>query len=311
MKNKLFFLIAVLCLFGTYTQAASYKYYFFYNLKEKSAAGPDLVAQCTANYAWEVLPMGFGKSVHKFDKACGLIFNDSLGGFLSSGTYTVEMYFRLDTTTGYKKLIDYNNLTADAGFYSYNGKLNLYPSFTSADSFIGPNTFQYVALTRDNVTKKMYVYHNNKVAGSHNDSTDKYVYGANKRLIFFRDDTGTGGEHTGGGVALIIISNTVMDSTMIKNNYNGLGGTLTGIENTAVADDIRVYPNPVTDYLHITTAQPYNYTMSSITGITVFENTLQKGENKINLEKLPAGLYLLNIAGAEDTGGRVYKILKQ
>lgn len=309
MKSILISLLIVFCMLSNSMHAASYKYYFFYNLKEKAGTGPDLISQCTPTYTWETMPGGFGKSVDTFDKGCGLVFNDSLTSFLSTGTYTIEIYFRLDTTTGYKKLIDFNNLTADAGLYNFNGKLNLYPSFSS-DSLMGPNTYQYVALTRDNASKKMYIYHNNTVAGSYNDSTDKYIYGVNKRLIFFRDDTGTGNEQTGGAVALVAISNTAMDSTSIKNNYNGLVGTLLNIPSTNT-DDIVLYPNPVVDNLYVTTTLSYSYSLLNITGVTLIEHTLDKGDNKISMDNFPSGIYLLKVASKDGNFSKTYFIQKQ
>ena len=119
MKSKLL-LVFMMSSFAVVAQ--TYKYNFFYNLNEKTT-GPSLVSQCTTGtYKWEWLPVNTGHVVFSFDKFCGLVFNDSTTNFLASGSYTIELYFKFDTTTGYKKIVDFSNLTADKGFYSHLGK---------------------------------------------------------------------------------------------------------------------------------------------------------------------------------------------
>jgi OmpA-OmpF porin, OOP family len=302
MKKRLFLLLAMFC--SILTSAQSYRYNFFYGLGEKGS-GPALVSQCTTGtYKIEALPVGTNRVVYDFEKGCGLVFNDSLTNLISSGTYTIEMYFKLDTVSGYKKIIDFNNLSGDHGFYNFDGKLNLYPSFTSTDSFIGAGTYQYVAITRNSSTKQMYLYHNNRVAGSYMDNSDQYKYGVNKKLIFFRDDNGTGGEHSGGAVGFILISNSVLDSNTIKSNYGSLSSTL----NIPIAETQApaiIYPNPANDYITILVPQNTGYVLHAVTGTIIQAGQLAEGSNEINLKNVPTGMYFIKLAD------KTYKILKQ
>ncbi|HEY1032327.1 MAG TPA: T9SS type A sorting domain-containing protein [Flavipsychrobacter sp.] len=293
MKKRLFLLLAMFC--STSASAQSYRYNFFYGLGEKGS-GPALVSQCTTGtYKIESLPVGTNRVVYNFEKGCGLVFNDSLTNLISSGSYTIEMYFKLDTVSGYKKIIDFNNLSGDHGFYNFGGKLNLYPNFTSTDSFMGAGTYQYVAITRNSSTKQMYLYHNNKVAGSYVDNSDQYKYGVNKKLIFFRDDNGTGGEHTSGAVGFILISNSAMDSNAIKGNYSSLASTL-NISVTETHAPVSIYPNPANDYITILVPQNTGYVLCAVTSSIIQTGHLAEGSNNISLRDIPAGMYFVKIA---------------
>lgn len=44
-------------------------------------------------------------------------------GFASTGTYSIEMHFQLDTVSSYRKLLDFKNRTADTGLYARNTAL--------------------------------------------------------------------------------------------------------------------------------------------------------------------------------------------
>ena len=71
------------------------------------------------------------------------------GGLPNPGVYTIELTCRLSTVTGYRKLIDYENLTLDAGLYTLTGTLNFYPIATSTIVRILPDQMACITLTRD------------------------------------------------------------------------------------------------------------------------------------------------------------------
>lgn len=304
-------LVAVWSLSVT-AQNATYRYDFHYNLKEQSATGPDMTSQCNGTYNWGSFPkIGTGKIVYNFDKGCGITFNDSNNNLLASGSYTIELFFKLDTINGYKKIIDYNNLGSDKGFYNRSGKLVLYPNFNSDTSFIDSGQYQYVVVTRDGTSKKMHVYYNDSMVGSYTDNSGDYMYGANKHLVFFQDDNGTNNEESSGAVAMIHISNYAMDSTEVKTKYTQLPTTMS-ISNTFVTQShVRVYPNPAVDNIHIVTARDMGYYMADITGKVCLANALHKGDNTVAIGNLPTGVYILNLIDTEGNNTKVYKVVKQ
>lgn len=309
MKKILLLLWAALCFVAATAQNKTYRFHFNNRLSENVYQGTALTPVCQGTYTFETVT-GVYKRVYNFDKGCGLVFSDSATNLLSSGSYTIELYFRLDTITGYKKLVDFDSLGADAGFYNQNGKLVVYNKLTNTDSTIGAGKFEYAAITRDGSTKDMYIYHNNKVIGMLNDNTDQYIYSAEKLLIFFKDDNGTGGEQSSGSVAMIHISNFVMDSTTIKNNYTGLGATL-GIEQAAGAEQmVKVWPNPATDIVDISGIAAGSYTLHDITGRVVANGEIKEGKATIRMHLYPAGIYVLQVINS-DGQATAYKLLKQ
>lgn len=309
MKKLLLLPLAVLLFITATAQNKTYRFHFNNRLSENVYRGTALAPVCQGTYTFETVA-GVYKRVYNFDKGCGLVFSDSATNLLSSGSYTIELYFRLDTITGYKKLVDFDSLGADAGFYNQNGKLVMYNQLTNTDSTIGAGKFEYAAITRDGSTKDMYIYHNNKVIGMLNDNTDQYIYGAEKLLIFFKDDNGTSGEQSSGSVAMIHISNYVMDSTTIKNNYNGLGTTL-GIEQATHAEQmVKVWPNPATDKVNISGIAAGSYTLHDITGRVMANGEIRAGKATICLHSYPAGIYVLQVFNP-DGQATAYKLLKQ
>ncbi|HEY9176646.1 MAG TPA: T9SS type A sorting domain-containing protein [Flavipsychrobacter sp.] len=309
MRKLLLLPLAVLLIASASAQNKTYRFHFNNRLSENVFQGSPLVPMCAGTYTFQTLA-GVNKRAYNFDKGCGLVFNDSATNLLASGSYTIEMYFKLDTIQGYKKLIDFDSLGVDPGFYNQNGKLVMYNKFTSPDSVIGAGQYEYAAITRDGSTKDMYVYHNDKVIGMLNDNNDQYIYGTEKLLIFFKDDKGTNGEQTGGSVGLIHISNYVMDSTTIKSNYNGLASTL-NISETANRDkQINVWPNPATDYVAISMPVAGSYILYDLAGRAHAAGKLKHGTNKLAIQQYPAGIYMLEVISGEG-GSTVYKVVKQ
>ena len=79
------------------------------------------------------------------------------------------------------------------------------------------------------------------------------------------------------------------------------GLTVTGVE---------VYPNPVSDVLHIGVEISSSYKLFSIVGTVIQSGNLQKGNNSIPVKSLHAGMYMLEVAGS-DGERTIAKIIKQ
>jgi hypothetical protein len=76
------------------------------------------------------------------------------------------------------------------------------------------------------------------------------------------------------------------------------------------ANSISVYPNPVTDELHIGGDGLTGYSIRNIVGRTILSGTLVYGENSIVLHSVPPGVYLVEIISAN--GEKVVrKIVKE
>lgn len=84
--------------------------------------------------------------------------NEGLGVTLGSSlaTYSIVFDVELDSTSGYKKLLDVSGLAADVGLYNLSGGLRYYSVSASGGSIVA-DTDTTVALTYDGTTTAGYV----------------------------------------------------------------------------------------------------------------------------------------------------------
>ena len=124
-----------------------------------------------------------GATGYTFGKNQGLTLGASLGA-----VYTVDLSYHFDSHSGWQKIIDFSDLTSDAGMYTLNGDYNFFPvggyGPAPADGVDGRLT-----ITRD-AASLVKIYANGTLIGSFADSTplaDFSGHGAN----FFIDDFAT------------------------------------------------------------------------------------------------------------------------
>ena len=80
--------------------------------------------------------------------------------------------------------------------------------------------------------------------------------------------------------------------------------------NTWKTQSIKLWPNPAYRSIHISVLSPSNYRIYSITGQLVKQGKLNTGENSINIEKLPSGLYLIETINKQGSK-QVNKIVRE
>ncbi len=73
---------------------------------------------------------------------------------------------------------------------------------------------------------------------------------------------------------------------------------------------IKLWPNPANRSIHVSVLSPSCYRMYTITGQRVKEGKLNTGENSIDIEKLPSGLYLIETTNQQGNK-QVKKIVKE
>lgn len=100
-------------------------------------------------------------------------------GEIGASDYTLDMTFKLDDLSGWRKVVDFKNRTDDAGLYLYWDQLSFATS--SGDIFATTNTAgstlgTRVTLTRDN-TGLVNAYVNGALQISFNDTTNSAVFG--------------------------------------------------------------------------------------------------------------------------------------
>jgi hypothetical protein len=312
--KKVLFSVSLLLSAATLHAQSVYTYYFNGNFNEAGGIGPTLTPLCTGNFVQDTL-VDYGnmnRQVYRFDQNCGVQFDDSLGNFIASGSYSIELYFKMDNLSVWKRVIDYKMRTTDYGCYVFNGQLNFYNVATSSGAPFAANEYSHYVITRNDTTKDVLLYGDGNNYITFNDPTGNAVYNANKKLRFFQDDLIIGGEASSGSVAILRIYNYALDSNAVQDVYDDLDGTLglrSATKNQLQAD---VYPNPVSDALNI--ALPgngtYRYSLVSFTGTVLQTGNVANSANKIDVSQLPAGMYLLKLMDKDGMTGTM-KFTKQ
>jgi len=212
--------------FSYKTQAQKvYTYDFTDGLKSYSDSAPDLHLLGTkGKYIEEVLPeLGKQKrTVYQFEANSGLQFNNQEGYNLMNGSYTVEIYFRLDELESWKRVLDFKNRKTDNGCYIYEGRLNFFNFATGEKAPVKPKEYVHYVFSRDAETRliKMYVDGESKVEFI--DPGDEAVLDKDRVLNFFQDDLIAKNEASPGAVALIRLYDRVMTPIFVQQSFKRL-----------------------------------------------------------------------------------------
>ena len=141
-----------------------------------------------------------------------------------AGNYTIAMRFSLAALDGWRKVVDFQDRSQDAGQYTYYGNLNFYPVL-SGSSVIAPNTMVEAVFTRNGADGTYAAYLNGSTTpeltftdlGNNAVAT---VIGSAARLNFFQDDYhGGSGEASAGRVTEIAIWDGALAPSEIPNAF--------------------------------------------------------------------------------------------
>lgn len=83
-----------------------------------------------------------------------------------------------------------------------------------------------------------------------------------------------------------------------------------GIE--PLSAEISIYPNPTTSLLTLHCSQPQrlSYTLFGANGQLLLQGSCSAQEQQINIQNLPAGSYMLQLANEDNTKMNIYRIIK-
>jgi hypothetical protein len=107
-----------------------------------------------------------------------------------------------------------------------------------------------------------------------------------------------------------LISYAIFDTSCINVlNIINKTGEPTLLNEKEKLETIRVFPNPVSDYLTISNNETFkNFSLQTLEGKEVLSESLFDGNNQINLIQIPAGSYFLVLRG-EGLQSRVIKVV--
>jgi hypothetical protein len=178
-------------------------YRFQDSLSSSVRTAPDLVevGQGATAFAGEVV-LGPYRTVLRFARGSGLSLAPT-ARVIESREYTIELLFRLDRLSGYRKIIDFRNATSDNGLYSQDGCLTFYDQAIATRATIEADRYVHIVLTRD-ASATVVGYVDGIARLSFSDERELAVVDArNDTLRFFSDDSTTDGEYSGGAVSRI------------------------------------------------------------------------------------------------------------
>jgi hypothetical protein len=159
---------------------------------------------------------GDSQRVWEWPEATGLRLNNAnkaVGG--NGGHYTFVLLLRLDATSGYRKLVDFDNRQSDEGWYEYYKSLYPYDlsNFDYDKERVHPGKWCQIALTR-NGKGKVHGYVGDALIGHAGDPGKDEALGPDKILHFLIDDSG--GEESGGQIARLRIYDEALSSNKVK-----------------------------------------------------------------------------------------------
>jgi OOP family OmpA-OmpF porin len=181
------------------------------------------------------------RTTYRFEKNSGLQFNNTEAkGFLNK-SFTVEIYFKLDTLGSWKRVLDFKNRKSDFGSYIYDGKLNFYDFAISEKAPIRRNQYLHYVYTRDFETKTIKMYINGLSKLEFKDPGTEGVLDQDQVLNLFQDDLIANHEASAGSVALIRIYDRVMTPVFIRRSFQSINKTASRKEEKekVVAEEIK------------------------------------------------------------------------
>jgi hypothetical protein len=173
--------------------------------------------------------------------ASGYSFAPNQGLSLSNSTtgsqYSIVLDYSFADTSGYRKIIDFKNLTSDGGLYNLNTNLDFFP-LGAGTTVVSDNVPVRLVLTR-NATGTTAGYFNGVQQFSFTDSSSLATFSeANNIINFFIDDSATGqSEASAGSVSKILL----YDDALSVAEVGSLGNV-----NTPIGGGTTAVPEPFT-----------------------------------------------------------------
>jgi hypothetical protein len=156
---------------------------------------------------------GASQTVLVFPTGNGLQLSPTSGLF-ANVAYTVAALVRLDTISGYGRILDFKNAASDDGLYNLNGNLVFYPVAGGSAGPMTAGAYVHVVLTRAaDGTVSGYV--NGVQQFSLADSSNLAVIDSSNVLRFFKDDNAVPNENSSGAVARIRIWNGALTAAQV------------------------------------------------------------------------------------------------
>jgi concanavalin A-like lectin/glucanase superfamily protein len=142
-----------------------------------------------------------GTTVLRFAGGRGLRLTPTTG-VIPSSAYTIELLFRFDFVSKYRKVIDFKGGSDDGGLYLVDGCLTFFPRRQNGPTSIAADSYVQIVLTRD-ASDEVVGYVDGVRQFAFEDRRGLAEVNRDEILRFFVDDRATTGEHSSGAVSQI------------------------------------------------------------------------------------------------------------
>lgn len=176
-------------------------YEFQETLASSAGDAPSLRDIGEGNTYQEEVVGGESRIVLAFPEGNGLLLTPTTG-VIANDTYTIDLIFRFESVTGYRRIIDFRAATSDIGLYNLNGLLNFYPGIDGRERPFVENRWVRVTLTRER-SGRVAGYVDGVQQFAFQDTDERSLISDANTLRFFRDDDQVSQEQSGGAVARI------------------------------------------------------------------------------------------------------------
>src|SRR5688572_4425029 len=202
---------AWICLWAFSSQGQTIKADYRFQNNRLSAVGSSSLTDTGAvgnTFQQEVVD-GQTRTVLRFPFNNGLRLSQS-NLQIPSNSYTIVMLFKVDSVSGFVRLVDFKNRSTDNGLYIENGHLENCQTCTG----IAANSYVQVVFTR-NTSGTFAAYVNGVLQGQGPDVGNDLVIDGNNILNFFQDDNVFANEASAGSVARIRLYDAPMTGAQV------------------------------------------------------------------------------------------------
>jgi hypothetical protein len=278
MMKKLIPYLLLLVTFGL--RAQPLQEYYFNSTFTGTGGGGSLTELLTCNAS----AGAFGTdSVKTTNGLCSVsdVFCFNAGGGVSypnnsiTGSYTINLFFKFNTLSGYSRIIDFSNSATDAGFYLLNNCLNFYPNGNVGTCpYFQPNVYYLFTFVRDGATNVISVYVNGVLFGSYTDTGNIYKPATTSTpIIFFRDDNVVTCEAKAGCIKYASISAQQLTAQQVDSIWQNICNISLPPCSATISYPGSPYSNAISTPQPVTLSGAAGGTYTSTAGLTIDANT--------------------------------------
>ncbi len=162
-----------------------------------------------------------------FNTGCGLKYPNP--SYITN-QYTIHLFFKFNTITGYSRIIDFSSSTSDNGIYLLNNCLNFYPTGNVGTCVFLANTYYLYTFVR-NSAGTVTAYINGTLFTTYADASNNYVLPSNTSPItFFRDDNAVPCEAKAGCIKYASITSGTSTAAQVSTVWTNICSVVLPVE---------------------------------------------------------------------------------